>query len=332
MIVDCAHYVRGTRQHSGPLGLDEAAARPRSGGSFVWIELHEPGPELMRAVRERFDLHELAVEDAGRAHQRPKVEAYDDFHFLVFKTLEYDAATRRVEVGELDLFLGTGYVIAVRHGPAENLARVRERLETRAHLLKSGPAAVVWGILDAVVDGYRPVVEGLERDIDDVEEAIFAHREDATERIYFLKQEVTDLQRAVRPLIEPLDTLMRGGFGQMDPKLQRYFRDILDHVRRVAEDVAVQRDQLATALDANVSLISVRQNEIVAQQSDVAKQLTVVATVFLPLTFITGFFGQNFGWLTDHVGSLWDFLVFGIGGLVIGGLLLVGYFKRRHFV
>jgi magnesium transporter len=143
---------------------------------------------------------------------------------------------------------------------------------------------------------------------------------------------VTDLQRAVRPLIEPLDTLMRGGFGQMDPKLQRYFRDILDHVRLVAEDVAVQRDQLATALDANVSLISVRQNQIVAQQSDVAKQLTVVATVFLPLTFITGFFGQNFGWLTDHVGSLWDFLVFGIGGLVVGGLLLVGYFKRRHFV
>jgi magnesium transporter len=332
MIVDCAHYVRGGRQHDGPLTLEQAAACRRSGGSFVWLELHEPDAAVMAEVRRGFDLHELAVEDASRAHQRPKVETYDTFWFLVFKTVRYDAATRGVQIGELDLFVGAGYVIAVRHGHAADLARVRRRLEDRDELMRSGPAAVVWGILDAVVDDYRPVVEGLERDIEDVEHAIFADRQDATERIHFLKQEVGEIYRAVHPLLEPLDAIEHGAFEEMDRKLLRYFRDINDHLRRVHEEVLAQREQLGSALDANVSLMTVRQNEIAARQNETAKQLTVVATVFLPLTFLTGFFGQNFDWLVTHVGSAADFLVFGVGSMALACVGLLALFRRGGYI
>jgi magnesium transporter len=196
----------------------------------------------------------------------------------------------------------------------------------------SGPAAVGWGILDAVVDDYRPAAESLERDIEEVEHAIFAAREDSTERIYFLRREVSDFYRTVHPLLEPLDALERGAFGQIDPALRRYFRDITDHVRRVHEEVVAQREQLTTALDANVSLLSVRQNQIAARQNEIVKQLTLMASLFLPLAFVTGFFGQNFGWLVDHIGSFADFLTFGIGGLALAGGVLLALFRRGHYI
>jgi magnesium transporter len=328
MIVDCAHYLLGDRQQDERLTLAEASALPRSGSSFVWIELHEPGPALLREIRHCFGLHELAVEDASHAHQRPKVEPYDDFHFIVFKTARYDEATRQVVLGELDLFLGVGYVIAVRHGEVGDLSVVRRRLEQRHELLKSGPAAVVWGILDAVVDDYRPVVEGLEKDIEDVERLIFAERQDVTERIYVLKQEVGEVYRAVHPLLEPLGDMEHGAFSKMDPRLLRYFRDIADHLRVVHEEVIAQREQLASALDANISLITVHQSDIATRQNEIVKQLTIVATVFLPLSFITGFFGQNFGWLVGHIGSLGDFVVLGLGSMLIPCLGLAGWLKR----
>jgi len=332
MIVDCAHYVRGVRQDYGQMTVEQAAARRRSGGSFVWLEVQEPGAELMGELCRRFDLHELAVEDATRAHQRPKVEGYDDFYFIVFRTARYDEAGGQAEFGELELFVGSGYVIAVRHGPTAGSAQVRRSLEQRPELLKSGPAAVVWGILDAVVDDYRPVAEALERDIEAVEHGIFADRKDSTERIYFLKREVSDFYRAVHPLLEPLDALERGAFEQIDPALRRYFRDVNDHARRVQEEVLAQRDQLTSALEANVSLLTVRQNDITARQSGIVKQLTVMASVFLPLTFLTGFFGQNFGWLVHHIDSFAAFVGLGIGGLAVASIILLTWFRRGHYM
>ena len=174
-------------------------------------------------------------------------------------------------------------------------------------------------------------MEGLERDIEDVERLIFAEREDVTERIYILKQEVAEIYRAVHPLLEPLRDMEHGAFGRMDPRLLRYFRDIRDHLLRVHEEVVAQREQLGSALDANVSLMSVRQSDIATRQNEIVKQLTIMATVFLPLTFITGFFGQNFGWLVRHVGSLGDFLVLGLGGLAIPCVCLVVWFRRQGF-
>jgi magnesium transporter len=332
MIVDCAYYERGVRQPKR-LSLEDAASCPRRGNNYVWIELQEPDDEVMAELSRHFGLHELAVEDAARAHQRPKVESYDDFYFIVFRSARYDEGRHEVEFGELHLFLGTGYVIAVRHGEAGDPERARRRLEQYPELLKIGPATVVWGILDTVVDEYRPVIDGLESDIEDVEQAIFAGEEqDLTERIYLLKQEINDFYRAVHPLLAPLDALERGVFSPVDPALLRYFRDINDHVRRMHEEVLGQRDQLVGALEAHLSLISVRQNEIAAQQNQIVKQLTIMASVFLPLTFVTGFFGQNFGWMVSRVDSLGLFLAAGVGSLVVSCLLLVAWFRRGGYL
>ena len=234
MLVDCAYYEQGVRQE-GTLSLAEAADRPRHGGNYVWIELDDPSSELMNEVSRHFGLHELAVEDAAHAHQRPKVEAYDDFHFIVYRTAQYDEQSRRVIFGELDLFLGVGFVIAVRHDEAGDFERARRHLERYPHLARTGPAAAVWAILDTVVDDYQPVVDALERDIEDTERDIFSGREDLTERIYELKQEITDFYRAVHPLLPPLDALERGQFAPVDRRLLRYFRDLNDHVRRIDE-------------------------------------------------------------------------------------------------
>jgi magnesium transporter len=332
MLVDCAYYVQGIRQESGPMTLERAAACPRRGGSFVWLELHEPGTEVMRELRERFGLHELAVEDAARAHQRPKVESYDDFYFIVFRTARNDARRERVEFGEVHVFLAPGYAIVVRHGDAGDPAGARERLEQRPALLKSGPAAVVWGILDAVVDDYEPVVEEIENDIETVEQTIFADHADATVRIHELKQEVHDLYRAVHPLLVPLEAMEHGAFAEMDPGLLRYFRDIADHLRRIHDEVLARREELNSAFEANAALISVRQNEISARQNEIVKQLTIVATVFLPLSFIVGFFGQNFGWMVDHIDSLTAFIALAIGSLALSCAALYAWFKRGGFV
>ena len=179
-------------------------------------------------MRDRFGLHELAIEDAFQAHQRPKVEPYDDFDFIVYKSARYDAPTNRVVFSELDLFLGAGFVITVRHGELGDPERARRHLEEHPHLLKSGPAAAVWAILDTVVDDYGPVVDGLEEDIDQMEHAMFAGGEKLTEQIYVLKTEINDVYRAVHPLLTPVDALERGAFQPVDPALLRYFRDITD--------------------------------------------------------------------------------------------------------
>ena len=277
MIVDCAYYEHGVREPR-QLTLEEAAACPRQGGNYVWIELDDPSAELMTEVSGHFGLHELAVEDAAVAHQRPKVEAYDDFYFIVYRTAKYDAAKREVIFGELHLFLGVGFVIAVRHDEAGDYERARHHLEQYPHLAKTGPAAAVWAILDTVVDDYQPVVDGLESDIEETERAIFSGREDLTERIYELKQEITDFYRTVHPLLPPLDALERGLFAPIDRSLLRYFRDLHDHVRRIDEELLGQRDQLTAALEAHLSLVNIRQNQISAQQNDIVKRLTIVAS------------------------------------------------------
>jgi magnesium transporter len=331
MSIDCAYYSHGVRQPHDGLGLEEAATIPRRGGNYVWIELEEPSDQLMADVCRYFSLHELAVEDAGSAHQRPKVESYDGFYLIVYKTARYDDRNRKVEFGEVDIFLGVGYVIAVRHGAAGDPIRTRVRVEQRPDLLKVGPLAVVWGILDMVIDDYEPVVEVLEGEIDEIERAIFARQEDLTERIYLLKTEINELYRALHPLLAPFDAMERGEF-ETDPVLRRYFRDVADHVRRLQDEVVGQRDQLAAALEANLSMISVRQNEISAQQNQVVKQLTLVATVFLPLTFVTGFFGQNFGWMVRHIDSAATFVTVGIGSLVLACIVLYAWFRHGGYV
>jgi magnesium transporter len=165
-------------------------------------------------------------------------------------------------------------------------------------------------------------VEGLERDIEEVEKTVFSGAAAPTERIYLLRREATDFYRAVHPLLGPLDGMERGGYEQVRPGLRHFFRDVADHLRLVDEEVVAQRDTLAMILQANMAVVSVAQNEISVRQNETARQLTLIATIFLPLTFITGFFGQNFGWLVDHIDSFWEFAVIGVGSLAISAIVL----------
>jgi magnesium transporter len=289
----------------------------------------EPQPEELEKVRVSFGLHELAVEDAQIYHLRPKFEQYDgDVHFVILRTARYDDAREEVEFGEISIFIGPSFVITVRQGIASDLHPARLRLEERPALLRTGPAAVLWAILDQIVDDYAPVVEGLERDIEEVEQTVFAGAVAPTERIYSLRREVTDFYRAVHPLLAPLDGIERGAIADVSPELQPYFRDVHDHLRLVNEEVTAQRDLLTTCLEANMAVISVEQTKLSVAQNDATKQLTIIATVFLPLSFVTGFFGQNFRWLVDNVDSAWAFLVFGIGGLLVPLVILWAWLRR----
>jgi magnesium transporter len=332
MIIDCAHYLDGRRQHAGPIELEEAVARCQQGG-FVWLGLFEPQPEELAQVKEMFGLHELAVEDAQAFHLRPKFEQFEaDVQFVILRTARYDDAREEVEFGEISIFLGDGFVITVRQGVASELHGARLRLEQHPELLRTGTASVLWAILDKVVDDYAPVVEGLERDIEDVEATVFSGAVAATERIYFLRREASDFYRAVHPLLPPLDSLQRGSFVAVGSELVPYIRDVLDHLRLVDEEVAAQRDVLTTVLEANMAVISAQQTEMSVRQSDSIRQLTMIATVFLPLSFLTGFFGQNFGWLVGQTESLAAFLVLGVGGLLASIVALYLWLRRGGHV
>ena len=289
MIVDCAHYRDGKRQHEHSMPLDEAAGCARGAeGGFVWLGLHQPTDAEMREVAETFGLHELAVEDAELAHQRPKIEDYDSSYFLVLKTARYEDSTETVHFGEIDMFLGPGYVVTVRHGEGSHLREARRRLEARPDLLAEGPAAVLWSVLDTVVDNYEPVVEGIDNDIEEVETAVFDQATDApTQRIYFLKREVIEFHRAVFPLLEPLQGLEKGAFPGISDELRRYLRDVGDHARRVDETVNSQRELLTSVLEANLALVSVTQNEVV-------KQISACAAIIAVPTFIASVYGMNF--------------------------------------
>ena len=319
MIVDCAHYRDGVRQHEGQLPLDAAASCVVGDGDFVWLGLFEPTVEELRDVGERFDLHELALEDAYRAHQRPKLEDYDDSYFIVLRPARYDDEQEEVEFGEIMLFISRTYVIAVRHGAASELTGVRKLLEAHPELLEAGPAAAVWAIIDKVVDDYQPVVDGIDNDIIEVETEIFGERADSTQRIYFLKREVIEFHHAVAPLLVPLESLERGAFPNMDEQLRRYFRDVADHARRVDEQVTAQRELLTSILEANLALLGVKQNEVVRTIS------AWVAIIGVP-TFMASIWGMNFEYMPE-LDERWGYWV-ALGMMVVAVVLLYSFFRR----
>jgi magnesium transporter len=326
MIIDCAHYQDGRRRDEGAVPLEEAAARCGQGG-FVWLGLFEPSDEELAQVRDTFGLHELAVEDAQNFHMRPKIELYEhDVRLVILRTARYDDAAEQVEFGEISIFLGPAFVITVRQGVASELRGARQRLEQRPELLAAGSWSALWAILDQVVDDYAPVVAGLDYDIDQIEATVFSGAVAPTERIYSLRREATDFYRAVHPLLAVATTIERAA---ETPQLQPYLRDVQDHLLLVNEEVAAQRDLLGTVLEANMAVISVEQTKVSVRQNATMEQLTILATVFLPLTFITGFFGQNFGWLVGHISGPAAFIAYGIGGLVVPLALLFMWLRLR---
>jgi magnesium transporter len=322
MIVDSAHYKDGVRQHEEALTPERAAELRNAAGTgeFVWIGIHEPGSGDLEQLQRLFGLHELAVEDAQQAHQRPKIEDYDQDVFVVLKTAHYHEDREEVHFGEIHLFAGPGYVITVRHGPGSELATARQRLEARPDLVKLGASSAVWAVLDKVVDDYIPVVDSIEDDIEEVEKDVFDDDIPApTARIYNLKREVIEFHRAVWPLLNPLETLEQGGFERVPEELRSFFRDVADHARRVDEQVQSQRELLTSVLQANLSLVSVNQNEVV-------KRISAIAGIVAVPTFIASVYGMNF----EHMPELdWRFgylLCLAVMGLI--ALALVGYFRR----
>jgi magnesium transporter len=287
MIVDSAVYKEGKR-HGGALHPAEAFAACQQDGAFVWLGLHEPSEEEFDSVRREFNLHELAVEDAVHAHQRPKLELYGDTLFIVLKPARYVDPDEAVQIGEIMLFVNQAFVISVRHGEASALREVRERLDRRTDLVEAGTGAVLYAIVDKVVDDYEPVVDGVSVDIQQIEQQVFsADRTNPAERIYKMEREVLEFHRAVLPLTSPVDRLARGHFDLIEPELRTYFRDVHDHLLRVAQQIQGFRELLSSALHANLTQVSVRQNE------DMRRITAWVAILAVP-TSVAAIYGMNF--------------------------------------
>jgi magnesium transporter len=287
VIKDCAHYKDGSRQHQGPLPVEEAARRAKDDDGFVWIGMHDPGADELLDVARRFELPELAVEDAMQAHQRPKLEDYENGYFLVLHTARYLDDVEEVEFGEVHVFTGSGFVIVVRHGAASDLSDARRRLEDNPELLREGPVAAVWAILDKIVDDYEPVIAGLENDIEELEAAVFGESSDETRRIYFLRRELAEFYRAVHPLLQPLDELVSKEHPEIVGATREHIRDVADHVKRLEDGIATQRELLSSILQANLAVISVRQNDIV-------KQISGWAAIIGVPTLVASIYGMNF--------------------------------------
>jgi magnesium transporter len=314
VIVDAAVYEDG-RRVPGNLALSDVPEACHRENAFVWLGLHEPTAEEFDAVRREFQLHELAVEDAICAHQRPKLEIYDETVFVVLKTARYIDETEAVELGEIMMFVGEDFIVVVRHGEGSPLSTVRRRIESRPDLLRHGPVAVAYAIVDKVVDDYSPVIAGIDKDIREVEIEVFSESDtSAAERIYKLKREVLELDSATTPLIEPLDRLVNRYYRFVPEELVEYYRDVHDHLLREVALVQTFRDLLTSVLEANLTRVSVRQNE------DMRKISAWVAIAAVP-TMIAGVYGMNFENMPELDQEYGYFVILG----VIAAICLVLY-------
>lgn len=330
-VVNCVVYENGVRQPDAA-PVDEALRRVRkTGRGFVWIGLHEPSQTEIAGIAELFGLHPLAVEDAVQAHQRPKVERYEDSLFAVFKTCRYveheelTATSEVVDTGELMVFTGSDFVITVRHGRHGSLGPLRESLEATPEQLAKGPSAVLHAIADHVVDDYLTVADAVQNDIDAVETAVFsehAGRGDAG-RIYQLKRELLELKRAVAPLDRPLQILATHSLPPFGPDIQPYFRDVVDHLNRVAEQITSFDALLDSILQAHLAQVTVAQNEDM-------RKITAWAAIIAVPTMVCGVYGMNF----EHMPELrWTYgYPLALGVMAVACFVLHRSFRRNGWL
>jgi len=299
-VVGCAVYVDGKRRGDA-VHVDEAHAVAAEADGFVWLGLHEPSAEDFTGIAARYGLHPLAVEDAVHAHQRPKLERYDDMLFMVLKTagyVEHDeltATSQIVETGEVMVFLGSNYVITVRHGELSPLHGLRQRLEAQPDLLSHGPSAVLWGVADMIADQYAEVADAVEDDVDDVEAKVFSAEKSRNNvgRIYQLKRELLQLRRAVTPLEAPMRTLAERQVPLIPEVMRTYFRDVSDHVSRASEQVMANDELVTSILQAQLAKVSVSDNEDM-------RRISAWAAIIAVPTMLAGIYGMNF----DHMPEL----------------------------
>ncbi|MGY1725525.1 magnesium and cobalt transport protein CorA [Geodermatophilus sp. SYSU D01062] len=338
-LVDNAVYASG-RRIATPPSAEESHDWLTEGfdDRLVWLGLYRPEPAELGELAEQYDLPELAVEDAIQAHQRPKFERYGDTLFVVLKAARYLDAAEEVEFGELHLFLGRQFAITVRHAESPDLARVRRRLESEPALLAKGSEAVLYAILDAVVDGYSPVVAGLANDIDEIETEVFRGDPGVSRRIYELSQEVLEFQRAAQPLTGILAAITAGfdKYG-VDEELRSYLRDVADHVTQVNERIEAFRLQLRDILTVNATLVAQRQNDEIRElteasiaQGEEVKKISAWAAILFAPTLVGTVYGMNFDDMPElswHLGYPFALV------LMLGvSLTLYAVFKRRDWI
>jgi magnesium transporter len=326
MIVDSALYRDGVRVKVDCHKEDLTAVRDEAtgDGDFVWVGLHEPAREELDRVAKVFSLHPLAVEDAVKAHQRPKLERYDDGLFLVLKTLWYVDENDAVETGEINLFVGRSYVVSVRHGRGTELHSARQDLEEHAAVLGHGRSAVIYAICDRVVDEYEAVVSSLMEDVDEVEESVFSPtRTEDSQRIYVLKRELAEVRRAVTPLRGPMQRFATASVPLVTQEAAPFFRDVADHVVRVSESVESLDGLLSTAFDAHLARVGVQQNEDM-------RKISAWAAIAATGTVVAGVYGMNFKWIPElH----WHFGYFyALGLMVVISTLLYRQFKKSGWL
>ena len=337
-VVQAALYRDGVRVAS-PLTLADTFRQLRDEpDGMAWIGLARPTESELLSLAAEFDLHPLAVEDALEAHQRPKLERYGDTLFVVLRAARYLDAPEEVDFGELHLFVGPDFLITVRHGAAPDLSAVRRRMEDTPELLKLGPEAVLYAILDSVVDGYVPVVFGVQNDIDEIETEVFRGDPEVSRRIYELSREMVEFQRATRPLVGMLHALM-AGFAKYgtDEELQRYLRDVADHVTHTSERVDSFRQALTDILTVNATLVTQQQNaemralaEAGFEQNEEIKKISSWAAILFAPTLVGTIYGMN----VTHMPELgWRFgypFAIGLMGVVCVSLYVI--FKRRDWL
>ncbi|WP_326823927.1 magnesium and cobalt transport protein CorA [Streptosporangium sp. NBC_01756] len=338
LVIDNAIYVNG-RRTATPESLPDAFEwLKNTSGSMAWIGFYRPEEAVILNVAEEFDLHELAVEDAIVAHQRPKADRYGDTLFVVLRPARYLDETEEVDFGELHVFVGQNFVITVRHSEAPDLSQVRRRMEGDPELLGQGPQAVLYAIMDAVVDGYAPVVAGLQNDIDEIEVQVFGNEPGVSRRIYELSREVIEFQRATRPLLGMIEGFIAGAakYG-VDGELQRYLRDVADHAITVAERVSGFRQMLHDILVVNSTMVAMAQNEHMTNlteasnaQNEEVKKISAWAAILFAPTLVGTIYGMNFDVMPEiHWALGYPFAVLLMAG-VCASLYLV--FKRRDWL
>jgi magnesium transporter len=322
-VIDCAAYVGGRRV--ADLGVDQIHDALERRDQFVWLGLYEPDQRLLRQVQKQFGLHDLAIEDAIHAHQRPKLEVYQDSLFVVLRTVQTTGESKRLEFGETHIFVGGNFVVTVRHGSLQSHIGVRQRCESTPHALARGPGYVLYALMDFVVDQYVPIVKAIEDDVESLEDAILDNpaAAEATPRIYRLKRDLLTLRRTVSPLVEVCNRLMRFDLPNIPEDSRPYFRDVHDHVMRVNETIDTQRELLTTALEAHLSMMSVAQNEQM-------KRVTAWAAMIAVPTMIAGVYGMNFANMPE---LSWQYGYYvSLGAMVAACGVLYFAFKRSGWL
>lgn len=321
----CSVY-RGDRSPHPLTDLSKISDVLAEPNSFVWFDVVAPQPDDLRVMQREFDLHPLAIEDAVKAHQRSKIESYETYWFLVVHGLQRHKD--HVSIHEIAIFVGERFVLTVRAQPAYPLDEIQRRWQHQPDGLPCDSGTLLYAILDTLVDGYWPAAEQLEETAAELEAQLFENGNQMRQAlidIFDMKKDVQRFRKAVVPMREIVTAVMRNDLTILHPKEVPYFRDVYDHATRVIEEMDAARDVITSALEIQLGITSNQQNEV-------SKQLTIIATIFLPLSYLTGFFGQNFGVLVSNITSQRSFLIFGIGLELTAVIVLLLFFKRRRWL